>query len=500
MKVPKLIHLLATLRPGEIKEIRKALKKEKERDLLHAFNVLLNQIRKGKINDSDTFVIKNSLPNTQFPYSLTHKLQNFILNRLAWVLLTRHKTYKLLLEAIHSTILYNRGLIKDAMELNEYIRNQALLIGHPMLLTFLAYNKSIKGDINEHLYEIKTLWNTATKIQALIVKSAVSYSKALSLASGIFIKRDLSNLTSEAKKAIKEVLNLPKLKGFLPSYIINIRKHDILFYVLSRFDLSRRFLIQLNKQSKILTSVYQPEIRAAVLARLIRQAVIELNSEQFVELLEETKTIINDPYLTPEWKANLITKFPYEHQIKGDIEHANKTIQQTLKKYSLHSHFSLTQDLISINDLFELIFLRINNNIILGKHKSVISKDLNLIKSVMSKLQSDKYDAFFNLLYHICRSVHHKNKYWQYKLKEILTNNPELTEFINFIIEWSNDTSNLKDQERYLRRLKDIVWHIPGIGHILSILNIPGWILKETLAPNNAERVGRMLTKKFLNL
>ncbi len=500
MKHSKLIKLIAALRSNEIREIRKTLKKEKEQDLLQTFDLLLSQVRKGKVKDSESFILKHNLPQIQFPYVVTHRLQNFILNNLTWTLLNSHKTHKLLLQILHAIILYNRGLENDAKELMNQVRTRVLSLGHPSLMTTLAFYISIQYNDRESLKNVISLWKTATSNQSLIVKSSLLFSQVLKYSLGVFAKRDLSNLSVKTRKAIKHLLSLQIPRGYLPAYVILIRKHDVLFYTLGRFDISRRLLPHLDKQSKILTSVYQPEIRAAILARLIRQAVIEADTEKLTELISEAKTIINNPSLAPEWKINLSTKHPYIHQITGEIDKANKTIKQLIKNYRIKNSITMLKEVSSINDLLEIIFMRINNNFIARRHPSLITRDLNLYNSIISKLDNYEYDKFFDLLYVVCKTAYHKSAYWNRQLKKVTNKDDALKEFGDLIIEWNKEEFKREKYEKYLRRLKDIVWNVPGIGHILSILNIPGWILRETMPPDKAERTGRMLTKKFLGL
>ncbi|NPA34308.1 MAG: hypothetical protein GXO48_05200 [Chlorobi bacterium] len=501
MKTPKVIKLIAALTPIEIREIRKALKKEKDPELLQTFDFLIKNIRKGRIKGSEAFIIKKNLSNVQFPYVTIHKLQNFILNQLAWVLLTSHKTHKLYLRLLHSVILFNKGIIDDALELEKELQTQLLSLGHPSLITSLAFYKSTRENTAHNLNEIIHLWDTATKNQYLILKSGVLFSRAFRGVLGIFAKRDLSNIPPKAKKTIRELLGLPKPKGYLPAYVLLIRKHDMLFYILGRFDLSYKLVVPLDKLSRILFSVYQPEARAAILTRLIRHAVIQANQENIMTTFAEVESLLNNPSLVTAWKTNLTTKLPYKYQILGQIDEANKVIKRILKSYPIKSDVAILKNLISINDLLELIFLRINNHIISQKHRSAISRDLNLVSSIITTLDTKDYDSlFFDLLFLICKSVHHKKPYWHRQLRKATESNDTLSEFADLIVKWSGEENKKDKQDYYLRWLKKIIWTIPGVGHILSILNIPGWMLRETMSGGEAERIGRALTSKFLGL
>lgn len=495
-----LIKLLSSLSTYEIRDIRLSLKRSGERELLQAFDLLIDHLRHGKLSESEISILKNHF-KTSSPYSIAHKLKQFILNRLAFVMLKTHKTHKLFLQLLHYLILHKKGLRYNAKQIEDYLVNKALLIGHSGLMASLALYISIHSPISSNIDRIKLLWKNALENQIAILKSSFLFEQLYGNVKGKFIKRDMSNLSSRDKKILKALLRIPIPKGYLPAYTVLLKKHDVLFYILSRFERSQKLLPALNSLSSGFSSIYQPEVRVAALIRLIRHTILLAEPEELDKLLKEAEAINKNPFLNPLWKTNLITKVPYKFQVRGDINQANATIKKFLKHYNTVIDSAVTtRDFLGINNYLELMFLRINNNLLSGNKKPFISRDLNIIMRTFSNLKPGEYDSFFDILYLICRSVHHKTEYWFRQLRKKATDNQPLGDFANLLITWTKDNNKYAKQDDYLNALKQQVYEVPGIGHILAILNIPGWMLRGTFDPTDAERTGRILTRKFLGL
>ncbi len=162
---------------------------------------------------------------------------------------------------------------------------------------------------------------------------------------------------------------------------------------------------------------------------------------------------------------------------------------------------TVSQEFMSINDFLELLFLRINNRIMMGSRKAFISRDLNLAKATMARFRTDDaYDPFFDFLYLIARVVANPHTYWVNKLRTFATQDQPLQGFAEMIIDWVHNFKRNPDENKYLLWLKDEVHRLPGLGHVLTILNIPGWILKHSRPVSEAERLGRTFTRNFLLL